>query len=84
MLSKWDNSCSLKSYAFNNIPKGISCFMKGIVAYNILVFDNLTRGGNPIVKTYNGDFEALLNDSNTPPITVTEEWLWKIVLYLLF
>ena len=37
------------------------------------VFDNLTRGGNPIVKTYNGDFEALLNDSNTPPITVTEE-----------
>ena len=37
------------------------------------VFDNLTRGGNPIVKTYNGDFEALLNDSNIPPITVTEE-----------
>ena len=37
------------------------------------VFENLTRGGNPIVKTYNGDFEALLNDSNIPPITVTEE-----------
>ena len=37
------------------------------------VFDNLTRGGNPIVKTYNGDFEALLNDSNIPPVTVTEE-----------
>ena len=37
------------------------------------VFDNLTRGGNPVVKTYNGDFEALLNDSNIPPITVTEE-----------
>lgn len=37
------------------------------------VFDNLTRGGNPIVKTYNGDFEALLNDSNIPPLTVTEE-----------
>ena len=37
------------------------------------VFNNLTRGGNPIVKTYNGDFEALLNDSNIPPITVTEE-----------
>jgi exo-beta-1,3-glucanase (GH17 family) len=37
------------------------------------VFDNLTRGGNPIVKTYNGNFEALLNDSNIPPITVTEE-----------
>ena len=37
------------------------------------VFDNLTRGGNPIVKTYNGDFEALLDDSNIPPVTVTEE-----------
>jgi exo-beta-1,3-glucanase (GH17 family) len=37
------------------------------------VFDNLTRGGNPIVKTYNGNFEALLNDSNIPPITVIEE-----------
>ena len=37
------------------------------------VFDNLTRGGNPIVKTYNGDFEALMNDSNIPPVTVTEE-----------
>lgn len=31
------------------------------------VFDNLTRGGNRIIKTYNGDFEALLNDSNIPP-----------------
>ena len=37
------------------------------------VFDNLTRGGNPIVKTYNGDFQALLDDSNIPPVTVTEE-----------
>ena len=37
------------------------------------VFNNLIRGGNPIVKTYNGDFEALLNDSNIPPITVTQE-----------
>jgi exo-beta-1,3-glucanase (GH17 family) len=37
------------------------------------VFNNLTRGGNPIEKTYNGNFEALLKDSNIPPITVKEE-----------
>ena len=37
------------------------------------VFKNLTRGGNPIEKTYNGNFEALLEDSNIPPITIIEE-----------
>ena len=37
------------------------------------VFNNLTRGGNPIEKTYNGNFEALLKDSNIPPITIKEE-----------
>ena len=37
------------------------------------VFNNLTRGGNPIEKTYNGNFQALLKDSNIPPITVKEE-----------
>ena len=37
------------------------------------VFNNLTRGGNPIEKTYNGNFEALLEDSNIPPITIIEE-----------
>ena len=26
------------------------------------VFNDLSRGGNPIVKTYNGDLEALLKD----------------------
>ena len=37
------------------------------------VFNNLTRGGNLIEKTYNGNFEALLEDSNIPPITIIEE-----------
>jgi len=37
------------------------------------VFDNLSRGGNPIVKTFNGDLEALLKTSNIPPITSNEE-----------
>ena len=37
------------------------------------VFNNLTRGGNPIEKTYNGNFEALLKDSNIPPMTIKEE-----------
>ena len=37
------------------------------------VFNNFTRGGNPIEKTYNGNFEALLKDSNIPPITIKEE-----------
>ncbi len=37
------------------------------------VFNNLTRGGNPIEKTYNGNFEALLKDSNIPTITIKEE-----------
>ena len=37
------------------------------------VFNNLTRGGNPIEKTYNGNFEALLKNSNIPPITIKEE-----------
>ena len=37
------------------------------------VFNNLTRGGNPIEKTYNGNFEALLKDSNIPPITIKEK-----------
>tara|TARA_B100001287_G_scaffold45948_1_gene35017 strand:+ start:1491 stop:2741 length:1251 start_codon:yes stop_codon:yes gene_type:complete len=37
------------------------------------VFNNLTRGGNQIEKTYNGNFEALLKDSNIPPITIKEE-----------
>ena len=37
------------------------------------VFNNLTRGGNPIEKTYNGNFEALLEDSNIPPITIIEQ-----------
>jgi len=32
------------------------------------VFDGLSRGGNPIKKTFNGDFNALLETSNLPPI----------------
>jgi exo-beta-1,3-glucanase (GH17 family) len=32
------------------------------------VFDGLSRGGNPIKKTFNGDFDALLEASNLPPI----------------
>ena len=37
------------------------------------VFNDLSRGGNPIVKTYNGDLEALLKTSNIPPINNKEE-----------
>ncbi|NVJ86233.1 MAG: glycosyl hydrolase family 17 [Algoriphagus sp.] len=31
------------------------------------IFENMTRDGNPIVKTYNGDKEALLKDVMAPP-----------------
>ena len=31
------------------------------------VFDGLTRNGNPITKTYNGDKEALLKEVLVPP-----------------
>ena len=31
------------------------------------VFDGLTRDGMPITKTYDGDFEALLDDVLVPP-----------------
>ena len=37
------------------------------------VFNDISRGGNPIVKTYNGDLEALLKTSNIPPINNKEE-----------
>ena len=37
------------------------------------VFNDLSRGGNSIVKTYNGDLEALLKISNIPPINNKEE-----------
>ena len=37
------------------------------------VFNDLSRGGNPIVKTYNGDLESLLKTSNIPPINNKEE-----------
>ncbi|MDA9033835.1 glycosyl hydrolase family 17 protein [Gammaproteobacteria bacterium] len=37
------------------------------------VFNDLSRGGNSIVKTYNGDLEALLRASNIPPINNKEE-----------
>ena len=37
------------------------------------VFDNLSRGGNPIVKTFNGDLEVLLETSNIPPTNNEEE-----------
>lgn len=33
------------------------------------VFDGLTRNGNPIVKTYNGDKKALMKDVLVPPTT---------------
>ena len=33
------------------------------------VFDGLSRGGNPIKKTFNGDFDALLQTSNLPPMS---------------
>ena len=32
------------------------------------VFKNLTRGGNPIIKTYNGDYELLHQDMLVPPV----------------
>ena len=32
------------------------------------VFDGLSRGGNPIKKTFSGDFDALLQTSNLPPM----------------
>jgi len=32
------------------------------------VFKNLTRGGNPIVKTYNGDEKKLLEEVMAPPV----------------
>ena len=35
------------------------------------VFKGLSRGGNPIVKTYNGDKEALLKEVSLPPIKST-------------
>ncbi|MBR9845868.1 MAG: glycosyl hydrolase family 17 [Algicola sp.] len=31
------------------------------------IFKGLTRNGNPITKTYNGDFNALMNDVLVPP-----------------
>ena len=32
------------------------------------IFKNLTRGNNPITKTFNGDFEALFESSQIPPV----------------
>ncbi|MEM9001197.1 MAG: glycosyl hydrolase family 17 protein [Bacteroidota bacterium] len=32
------------------------------------IFNGLTRGGNPITKTYDGDREALMKDVLTPPL----------------
>ena len=32
------------------------------------IFKNLTRGNNPITKTFNGDFDALLKSSEIPPV----------------
>jgi exo-beta-1,3-glucanase (GH17 family) len=32
------------------------------------VFEGLSRGGNPIMKTYSGNLEALLKDVNVPPL----------------
>ena len=37
------------------------------------IFKGLTRNGNPITKTYNGDKEALMQDVEVPPNA--EEWL---------
>ena len=37
------------------------------------VFNDLSRGGNSILKTYNGDLKALLKTSNIPPINNKEE-----------
>jgi hypothetical protein len=31
------------------------------------IFDGLTRNGNPVVKTYKGDKEALMKDVLPPP-----------------
>lgn len=31
------------------------------------IFEGLTRGGNPITKTYNGNLEALMEDVKLPP-----------------
>jgi hypothetical protein len=31
------------------------------------IFKGLTRGGNPVIKTYNGDKEALMNTVLVPP-----------------
>jgi exo-beta-1,3-glucanase (GH17 family) len=36
------------------------------------IFKGLTRNGNPITKTYNGDKEALMKDVEVPP--TSEEW----------
>ncbi|TXG37539.1 glycosyl hydrolase family 17 [Seonamhaeicola maritimus] len=33
------------------------------------VFEGLTRDGNPITKSFNGDFEALIETVQSPPIT---------------
>ena len=33
------------------------------------VFEGLTRGGNPITKTFNGDMEALMKTVKAPPTT---------------
>ncbi|MFK7969683.1 MAG: glycosyl hydrolase family 17 protein [Bacteroidia bacterium] len=31
------------------------------------IFEGLTRGGNPIVKTYDGNFDAMMKDVHLPP-----------------
>lgn len=36
------------------------------------VFEGLSRAGNPITKSYDGDLEALLNDAKIPPVKVVE------------
>jgi hypothetical protein len=36
------------------------------------VFEGLSRAGNPITKSYDGDLEALLNDAKIPPVKVAE------------
>ncbi|GGK55284.1 MULTISPECIES: glycosyl hydrolase family 17 [Flavobacteriaceae] len=36
-------------------------------------FEGLTRNGNPITKTYNGDKEALMNNVLVPPIATENE-----------
>lgn len=37
------------------------------------VFEGLTRNGNPITKTYNGDIDALMKDVLVPNIKITVE-----------